>query len=273
MNAQIRVRQLCLVGLGSVLLGCATGAPVGPAGPTPSQSPAVSNGATASIPETVRPTASAPPTASAGSSSLPVDGPVAPGRYRYVVDNACDSPDCPVDGRPPSALGIEIAVPAGYATFEGFPVIAVDNANGTNGPDGGAVVLGWTSYWVGLNSDPCLAVAHEMPDISVGPTVDDFIDAVVAHPELDVTQPRDVELGGYQGKFFSLTGPSDISGCDNWRPWDPGFYVQGPDNNWDVWVIDADGFRVLIVTEYFPGTPDDVKSELRDMAESIRFIP
>ena len=178
-----------------------------------------------------------------------------------------------MDGRPPSALGIEIAVPAGYATFEGFPVIAVDNANGTNGPDGGAVVLGWTSYWVGLNSDPCLAVAHEMPDISVGPTVDDFIDAVVAHPELDVTQPRDVELGGYQGKFFSLTGPSDISGCDNWRPWDPGFYVQGPDNNWDVWVIDADGFRVLIVTEYFPGTPDDVKSELRDMAESIRFIP
>ena len=221
----------------------------------------------------VAPTASAPPTASAESSSLPLDGPVAPGRYRYVVDNSCDDPACPVEGRPPSALDLEITVPAGYATFEGFPVIAVDTVSGTNGPDGGAVVLGWTSYWVGLNSDPCLEVAHERTDISVGPTVDDFVAAVVAHQELDVTEPTDVELGGYQGKFFSLTGPSDISGCDNWRPWDPGFFVQGPDNHWDVWVIDADGFRVLIVTEYFPGTPDDVKSELHEMAESIRFFP
>jgi hypothetical protein len=204
---------------------------------------------------------------------LPASGRIEPGRYTYVVDNGCDDPACPVEGRPSSPLGLEVTVPAGYETLGGFPVIAVDTPNGTNGPDGGALVLGWTSFWVGLNSDPCLEVGHEVPDVTVGPTVDDFVDAVMAQPALDVTEPTGVELGGYQGQFFSLTGPSDISGCDNWRPWDPGFFVQGVDNHWDVWVIDADGFRVMIVNEFFPGTPDDIKSELREMAESIRFVP
>jgi hypothetical protein len=198
-------------------------------------------------------------------------GPIMPGRYTYVVDNSCDDPACPVEGRPAAPLTMELAVPAGYETFEGFPIVAADTASGTSGPDGGALVLGWTSFWIGLNSDPCLPVAHVPTDIAVGPTVDDFVEAVVAHPELDVTAPTDVALGGYQGTFFTLSGPSDISGCDNWRPWDPGFFVQGVNNIWDVWVIDADGFRILIVTEYFPGTPDQIKTELRQMAESIRF--
>ena len=61
--------------------------------------------------------------------------------------------------------------------------------------------------------------------------------------------------------------------CENWRPWDPGFYAQGPDNLWDVWVMDVDGFRVLVVAQHFPGTPAEVGTQLRAMAESIRFAP
>jgi hypothetical protein len=270
-------RSLKLVAaLPFVLLAVACSSASAPtAVPTATGSSALPHDATASIPATLRPSASPRATQSGPRSSLPAlpDGPIEPGRYTYVVDNGCDDPACPVEGRPPSPLEMEVTVPAGYMTLHGFPVIAVDTPSGTNGPDGGALVLGWTSFWIGLNSDPCLPVGHVVTDIEVGPTVDDFVEAVLAHPELDVTEPADVELGGYQGKFFSLTGPSDISGCDNWRPWDPGFYVQGPDNHWDVWVIDAGGFRVLIVNEYFPETPDDIKSELREMAESIRFIP
>jgi pyrimidine-specific ribonucleoside hydrolase len=148
----------------------------------------------------------------------------------------------------------------------------VDADDGTGAPGGGALVLGLTSFWVGLYSDPCRGPDEVQPEIAVGPAVEDFIEAVVAHPALDVTTPEDVALGGFSGQFFSLTGPSDLSDCDSWRPWDPSFYARGPDNLSDVWVIDADGFRVLIVTEYFPGTPDQIKSELRAMAESIRFV-
>ena len=49
--------------------------------------------------------------------------------------------------------------------------------------------------------------------------------------------------------------------------------MQGPDNIWDVWVMDVHGFRVLIVNQYFPETSDDINAELREVVESIRFVP
>jgi hypothetical protein len=266
-SIKLSVALLC------ALLAAACGNASAPASNgTLSGSPTAWPSVTAPTPEPMSPTASAHASASVRPSDPPVlsDGPITPGTYIYVLQQSCDSPDCPPQASPRAPIHIEITVPSGWETFFGGLVI---HPGSTEGPGGAALVMGWTTFWVGLNSDPCLQAEHEIPDIEVGPTVDDFVDAVVAHPALDVSEPADVELGGHSGRFLTLTGPSDISGCNNWRPWDPGFYVQGPDNLWDIWVIDVDGSRVVIIAEHFPGTPADVKTELREMVDSIRFVP
>jgi hypothetical protein len=215
----------------------------------------------------------------AGPVALP-DGPVTPGRYRFAVPDTCDPTmneyavrsGCPTD-KLPALPALDITVPEGWdaapEVLSLFPTAGRD----TTSPNSPALALGWTSHWVGLNSQPCSRVSHHKPDIAVGPTVDDFVDAVVAHPLLDITEPEPVKLGRYRGQFFSLLGPKDISDCEEWRPWDPAPYLQGPENRWDLWVMNVDGVRVVIMAEYFPETPDDIKTELRAMAESVRFKP
>jgi hypothetical protein len=228
---------------------------------------------------TAAPTSTLTPAATSSPAATPApllrDGPLAPGTYTFMHQNVCDDPprDCPAGVTPPPALGIELTVPAGWTASPDFYLIAPQDGRETDAPNNSALVMGWTNFWVGLNSEPCSQTSHQVTDTPVGPSVDDFIDAVIANDELDITEPVDVELGGYSGRSFTLTGPDDLSGCEEWRPWDPGFFAQGPSNIWDVWAIDVDGFRVLIVATYFPQTPDDVKTELRAIAESIRFVP
>ena len=211
------------------------------------------------------------------------DGRLEPGRYRDILVVSCDDPPVPCPNGPPPPLGIELTVPDGWGAATEYqlihPAIAdgADDSLATEGPDGAGLILGWATVWVGLNSDPCVPIGHPTghltPDITVGPTVDDFVDAVVAHPTLEVSEPADVTVGGYDGRSFTLTAPSNLSGCDFWRPWDPGIYAQGPGNVWDVWALDIDGLRFVMVAQHFPGTPAEVQTELRQMVESMTFDP
>lgn len=220
---------------------------------------------------------SAGPQASVGSTRAPAlqEGAITPGRYTYTLRVECDDPrvGCDLKASPPPPLDIEVTVPDGWQASLEFGLIAPNTASWTEGPDGAGLVMGWTTAWVGLSSNPCLRVSHQTPDVKVGPSVDDFVEAVVAQPALDVTEPTDVELGGHRGRFFSLKAPKDISGCYEWRPWEPGFFAQGPANIWNVWVMDVSGFRVLVVTQHFPGTSEKTQAALRAMAESVRFHP
>ncbi len=211
------------------------------------------------------------------------DGPIPPGRYHHVLTFECEKGDtvsCPPNPTPPAPVDVEVTVPEGWEAATDFRLLyptgrgePADVGGPTNDPDGAGLVIGWTNFHVGLNSDPCARNhdGHLVPDIEVGPTVDDFADAVVDHPTLDVTRPTRTKVGGRPARFFELTGPADISECDDWRPWDPGFYVQGPDNHWDVWAVDVDGTRIVVVAQYFPGTSDEIVTGLHDMVESMTF--
>jgi hypothetical protein len=251
-----------------MMTGCA-GASVAPAAPT------------ASNVDRVHATASAHASGSVPhSGDLPAltEGPITPGTYVIMppedgwVTECLDGVDCAP--RPPHArtLQLEITVAAGWeSTFENTVIVPAAPGS-TEGPDGSGLVIGWDPS--GLHSDPCHPVqGHFPPDIPVGPGVEDFVNAVVAHPTLEVSEPVDAEVGGYSGRSFTLTVPSDISDCGDWRPWDPGIFAQGPDNIWNLWVIDVDGLRMILLLEEFPGTPAEDSAELQATVESIRFVP
>ena len=70
----------------------------------------------------------------------------------------------------------------------------IKKATGRSGPQGMSLQFlrgGW------LFSDPCRK-AKARPDIRVGPTANDFANALADHPLLDVTTPVPVTLGGHQ---------------------------------------------------------------------------
>ncbi len=254
--------------LGAVLLvsGCAAGSGAASSGGAPS--------APSSASPTMAPGSEAPP----ASILTLADGPITPGRYVVMPPEVgwaeCASwvPECPPEPPQARSLQLEITIPPGWEAGADATII-VPSQGSTEGPDGAGLEIGWTTPTAGLHSDPCQSAPHLEPDIRPGPTVGEFVDAVLAHLSPFVGEPVDVELGGYRGTFFQLTVPSEILTCRDWRPFEPGIYAQGPDNVWSIWVIDVDSFRMIVLTEEFSDTPAKVRADLRAMVESIRFVP
>ncbi len=105
-----------------------------------------------------------------------------------------------------------------------------------NAASGGAAV--GVGFGADLPRDPC--VTEDL--IDTGSTVDGFAERDRAHRVLDATDPVDVSLDGYSGKYIDLQLPADLSTCKEFRPWEPGIYAQGPDHQWHLWILDVDGY-------------------------------
>jgi len=269
------VTRLVVIGLAGILTACASG---GGGAPSERQAAASAPPSTASAIESAT-----PPDHTSGSVPAPGDlpvmeeGPISPGTYVVMPPGegwfeCVEGVDCAPPPDHARTMQLEITVPDGWESLEGFDNKAIVPSPGSSeGPDGAGLAIGW--YAAGLHTDPCRPVPHSTPDILIGPSAEDFVDAVVAHPLLDVTDPVEVQLGDFSGQFLTLTAPSDISDCVDWRPWEHGIYAQGPNNFWNLWVMDVDGLRFIILAQEFPGTSADDSADLRAMVESIRFVP
>lgn len=179
------------------------------------------------------------------------------------------------------SIGITFTVPDGWTwntsdhvDDRGKHVQARDGlikkATGRLGPQGMSLQFlrgGW------LFSDPCRKV-NARPDIRVGPTANDFANALADHPLLDVTTPVPVTLGGFKGKYLDLQMPSNIAECTRgYQPWAPIYHAPGPNHRWHIWSLDVDGVRVVVLSEDFAGTsPADV-AEMQAVIESIQIHP
>jgi hypothetical protein len=175
-----------------------------------------------------------------------------------------EAPECVEDPRDDS-YSVTFTVPDGYAAApDGHPLIF--------GHDGDTIMT--ILRGAGLYSDPCHSTPP--PDIAVGPSVDDFADAIASHPLLGATEPVDVALAGYSGKYIELQLPADTSECTpdgQFWPYEPGLYAQGASNRWHLWILDVDGVRVVIQSMDYPDTPVEQQTELQAIVDSIQIEP
>ena len=163
-------------------------------------------------------------------------------------------------------IRLTFTVPDGWV---GGSVHAIYPSEGKAPPAGAGLIF---SRGGGLYAEPC--GDEPPPNIPVGPTVDDFVSALVAHPKVDVTTPIDVTLGGYAGKYVDMQVPSDISACPaSYFPWEPGIYAQGPGSRWHLWILDVEGIRVVVQSTDYVGTSPQRQAELRAIVESIQIEP
>jgi hypothetical protein len=133
-------------------------------------------------------------------------------------------------------------------------------------------------HWQGTMSDP-------------GPTVDDLVEALATQRYRHATEPTQVTLSGYQGRFLELsvpddwvvTGDADFEGCDvepsnghrdfvSWLGNGEGErYLLVAGQVELVWILDVDGQRLVIDAIYPPDTADADRAELMSVVESLRF--
>jgi hypothetical protein len=193
------------------------------------------------------------PTATPGPAPLPMTT-LNGGRYLFR----------PLGG---PALKIVATGPAGWG---GFPDWAIYGPGpvGADAPTGIAISFLTPT---GLYSDPCHwdvagnGLEGQHGDVTVGPTVDDLVAALRANTFYTSSNPTPVTVGGYAGQELELQFPNaSFTTCDKATgdadghafPFSDGvgLHVQGPANRWHLFIIDAQGTRLVAAILSYPGT-------------------
>jgi hypothetical protein len=165
---------------------------------------------------------------------------------------------------------IEITVPAGWSNFDGWAM-----HKGTK-PDSVFVTFWDVSR---VYSVPCRWQYKPMVDPGRG--VDGLAAVLAKQPLRQATAPAEVELGGLRGKYLEWSVPRgiDFADCDegvfeSWtaRGWSSDRYQQEPGQVDRIWILDADGERLVVDASYLPRATAIERAELERVVASIRFL-
>jgi hypothetical protein len=184
--------------------------------------------------------------------TLPASGQVPPGTYRFDF--------------------ITFTLPAGWNS----------DPNGAAKPDSGPPNGMFLNTWRNIATvytDPC---RWRTTAVSVGPTVDAVVAALVAQKQSSKPTLTDVTIDGFKGKELDLMVPLDvvIANCDQGQYTEfteapPGGdrYNQAPGQHDLLDIFAANGQTLVIKRSYYPAnTPADL-AELKAIFDSIRITP
>ena len=264
-----RNSALLMLALGLTLTACATGgasmsAPSSSASPSiPSPAPTVSTRPS--------PTAVPAPTYPADVMDVPDFSPLEVETY-FVEPVGTDIEvfyTIPADGWM-SWFG---AFKVGQATDEPLPRVGLSIINVTN-----------------VVQEGCTGHVATVPQ--VGPTVDDMATALAALSPFVLTKPpSDVTIDGFSGKHLELTVPdiafevsgdnAVFTGCTDGKlkswigePLSYAFYGYfHPGQVEEIWLLDVDGQRLMIVAGTSPASSEADIAELRSVLDSIDIVP
>jgi hypothetical protein len=165
-----------------------------------------------------------------------------------------------------------VQAPAGWSSNGGFV--------SRNPPS----VMG-LSVWdaIQVPTDPC---RWSSTMTTPGPTVDDLVKALVAQRTRNASAPAEATLAGYKGVYLEWSVPADMvdgENCDiwpdsGWRDFVSFLGVGGSERYQQLakqidrlWVLDVNGQRLVVDATYSPDATDAQKTELGQVAESLRF--
>lgn len=193
--------------------------------------------------------------------TLPPSGQLAPGTYRSNW------------GAGPF---ITFTLPAGWSSDPN--IVGKPDAD----PPNGMAINTWLNVAT-VYSDPC---HWQTTAVSVGPTIDNLVAALVAQKRDSTVMPVDVTIDGFHGKEVDLMVPLDIkfdgssaSLCDGaqykaWTLADGGDrYNQGAGQHDLLDILDVNGQTLVIKRSFYPANTAADLAELQAIVDSIRITP
>lgn len=119
----------------------------------------------------------------------------------------------------------------------------------------------------------------EMIEPPVGPYVEELAAAVGTIPGVRATPPVAAAVDGFDGVRMSVTVPAQAK-CDFFALWESPTgggeawrYEQPPGWRNEIWIVDVNGLRFLIVAASAPDAPAVLLRELDQMVASIDIVP
>ena len=204
-----------------------------------------------------------------------------PVRYTYTFDQ-------------PFSVRVALALPPGWSTWtmeETAAGVLVDNGH-SFGSGWGLFLFTFPSD--NLFADPCDVAQGKLQPVP-GPTVDELGQALLSLPRMEVSEPVDIEIDGYEGVQIDVTAPADAAACPDGAAtvydvpgWEDIPYRMALGETLPFRILDVDGERLIIVaTDYaqtsnwevgagMPFDPDAHAAdqiELREMLESMDINP